>query len=119
VFTPRAVLRYSGLCATEPRGYTTAVAPAARAAARDHRLSRRFAILLRPVQSILISAASVRLESVSMPAVISAHQLPNEAIPTTKNPIHFIIPFECRPFAWPFLQSGHRWRSRAYSTMAH
>ena len=89
----------------------------ARLTARHHRLSRRSAILLRPVQSVLTSA--VRLELVSMPAVISAHQLPNEAIPTTKNPIHFIIPFECRPFAWPFLQAGHRWRTRAYPTRAH
>ncbi len=61
----------------------------ARLTARHHRLSRRSAILLRPVQSVLTSA--VRLELVSMPAVISAHQLPNEAIPSTKNPIHFIL----------------------------
>ncbi len=61
----------------------------ARLTARHHRLSRRSAILLRPVQSVLTSA--VRLELVSMPAVISAHQLPNEAIPTTKNPTHFIL----------------------------
>jgi hypothetical protein len=60
--------------------------------------TRPVRLLLCTTKSTLMSASSIRLETISMTAVVSAHQssddgIPSQHAPTVRDPGHFPLPF--------------------------
>ncbi len=65
-----------------------------------------------------VSASGVRLEVVSMPAVISAHQLPNNHVPTRKNSTHLTLHWDVVPPRLG-LPPGRPRTPRVWPTLGH